>query len=136
MQDAIKQYGLVDLSTYLPKRPTAEQLSIIYEMFQDSLDGEFYDPARFAQHYKPYGFDAGATEDPVDVEGKMTRPAAAPVSRPAPAPAVSMPVVEEEEDPPFDPDPPKTVVREAPKSETTGKSPQEILAMLRNRNKA
>lgn len=141
MMEAINQYGLVDLSTYLPKRPTPEQLAAMFEMFQASLDGELYDPARWAQFYKPYGFDAGPRGGD-DGETKPVRPA--PVSRPAPAVAAPAPapVVIAEEDlyqaeddsPPFDADTPKVVVKEEATA-TAGKSPQEILAMLRNRNK-
>jgi hypothetical protein len=143
MQEAIDKFGLVDLSTYLPKRPTPEQLAIIFEMFQASLDGELYDPAQFAQHYKPFGFDSSSADDADGGEGKRTQ-RSAPMSRPAPAPApvaapkpAPAPVAEEssdEEDPPFEPDAPKSVVKEEAAA-TTGKSPQEILAMLRNRNK-
>jgi hypothetical protein len=132
MQDAIEQYGLVDLSSYLPKKPNAEQLSVIYEMFQESLDGNLYDPARFAQHYKPYGFDSGSNDDPADVEGKVTRTTQRPVSRPAVSIPATPAVVEDTQ---VEPEAPKTVVKEEVKTETTGKSPQEILAMLRNRNK-
>lgn len=136
MQEAIAQYGLVDLATYLPKKPTAEQLAIMFEMFQASLDGEMYDPAKWSQHYKPYGFDAAGGDDPDGGEGKKVqrtfapaRPAApAPVAAPAPAP-VAAPVAEAEEAPAAEPTP-----TPAPAAATTGKSPQEILAMLRNRN--
>lgn len=140
MQAAIAQYGLVDLSTYLPKRPNEEQLAAMYEMFVASLDGELYDPEKWSQFYKPFGFEASPEDD--GGEGRRTSrvstPAATPVARP-----VTKPVVQEDadQDPPFDPDPPKatTPVVEAKPAETAtataGKSPQEILAMLRNRNK-
>lgn len=134
MQEAIDTHGLVDLATYLPKRPTPEQLAIIFEMFQASLDGDLYDPARFSQHYKPFGFDSGSDDE--DGEGKRSAPArpAAPV-RPA-APAAPAP---------RDPEPTTESVKtsaqpweddalKSPASPTAGKSPQEILAMLRNRN--
>lgn len=137
MLAAIEQYGLVDLSTYLPKRPSQEQLAIMFEMFQASLDGEMYDPARWAQHYKPFGFDSSASEDAEGGEGKrVTR--SAPVSRPA----VSVPVVTpkattvvEDETPPWTDDAPVEEVKEVTAAPAAGKSPQEILAMLRNRNK-
>jgi len=138
MQAAIEQHGLVDLATYLPKRPTAEQLAIIFEMFQQSLDGELYDPARWSQHYKPFGFDSSASDDPEGGEGKrVTRSAPVTRSEPTPTPKVTTPVVQESDDndPPFDADPPKTEVKEEAAPATAGKSPQEILAMLRNRNK-
>ena len=138
---AIKQYGLVDLSTYLPKRPTEEQLSLIFQMFQDSLDGELYDPAKYAAHYKPFGFDTAEATEAEGGEGKTSRPQ----SRPAPQAArvqvpTTKPVVVESveaEDPPFEAEV-KTVVKEvetATAGATPAKSPQEILAMLRNRNK-
>lgn len=140
MQAAIDQYGLVDLSTYLPKRPTPEQLAIIYDMFLASMDGELYDPEAWSQHYKPFGFDAA---DPAEDGGEGRTPRApAPVSRPttvapratpAPVPAVKEEV--ESDDPPFDADPPKEEKVTETATATAGKSPQEILAMLRNRNK-
>lgn len=141
MQDAIDQYGLVDLSTYLPKRPTEEQLTAMFEMFQASLDGEKYDPARWAQHYKPYGFETG-NDDDSDGEQRtsraarpVARPAPAPVARPAPAPATA-PVAEDTA--PWAEDSTDTTVSApapAPAASTDGakKSPQEILAMIRNR---
>ena len=129
---AIDKYKLVDLSTYLPKKPTPEQLAIIYEMFQASLDGELYDPAKWSMHYKPFGFDTGTSED--DGEGvkpirnvstpRVVVPTVAPVKVPAP-------VVDET--PPRDVDE-KVEVKETATA-TAGKSPQEILQMLRNRNK-
>lgn len=142
-QAAIDQYGLVDLSTYLPKKPTAEQLAIIYEMFLASLEGELYDPAKWSQHYKPFGFDSGTSDDADGGEGKSARatytPRPAPVVTPTPTPVAETEVAEEA---------PVTATIVAPKEEvketvsatsataaTAGKSPQEILAMLRNRNK-
>lgn len=138
MQQAIDTYGLVDLSTYLPKRPGEEQLSVMFEMFQASLDGELYDPAKWAQHYKPFGFDAGTSEDD-DGEQRTAR-----VSRPstvsAPVaprvPAVHQAPVTEDDTPPFDTDAkaaPSTASVSSSPTETAKKTPQEILAMLKNR---
>jgi hypothetical protein len=134
MQDAIAQYGLVDLSTYLPKRPTPEQLGIIFEMFQASLEGELYDPAKWSQHYKPYGFDSNNSDDADGGEGKRSArqtftPQTSVIQQ---TPVVQVPVTDtvvEEDDTPFVTET-KTVTEPAP---TAGKSPQEILAMLRNR---
>jgi hypothetical protein len=144
MLAAIDQYGLVDLATYLPKRPTPEQLALIFEMFQDSLDGELYDPAKYSQHYKPFGFDS-SNDDADGGEGKRAAARAAQTSRvqvPTTQPKIVLPEADAEDDtPPFDADPPKTEVKTVVKEEVTangataGKSPQEILAMLRNRNK-
>jgi hypothetical protein len=135
----IEQYKLVDLATYLPKRPTAEQLAIIYDMFQASLEGELYDPEKWAAHYKPFGFDTGAAstatvEDDDDEEShRPVRPVARPSSLILPKVEVEE-VVEEE----VVVETPKVEVKEEAKVTTpapAGKSPQEILAMLRNRNK-
>ena len=140
-QAAIAQFGTVDLATYLPKRPTPEQLAIMFEMFQESLDGELYDPARWSQHYKPFGFESAApTDDAEGGEGKkvtrttFTQRPAAPAVTPKAAPIV----VPEDNEEDFEADPPKAEVKEtvsATAAPTAGKSPQEILAMLRNRNK-
>jgi len=140
--DAINKHGLVKLSDYLPKRPTPEQLAIIFEMFQESIDGELYDPEKFSKHYKPFGFDsADSGDDAEGGEGKRTKPAYNPrtVSVPVTQPKVVVPETKvelDDNDPPFDvdPKPEKEVVTETATA-TTGKSPQEILAMLRNRPK-
>lgn len=54
---AIEKYGLFNLSDFLPNKPDSDQLRVIQEMFEASLDGEPYDPSRFARYYKPYGFE-------------------------------------------------------------------------------
>lgn len=47
-RDAIAQHGLFNLSEFMPKRPTPEELVCIREMFEASLAGEAYDPERWA----------------------------------------------------------------------------------------
>lgn len=54
---AIEQYGLKNLSDFLPKRPGDKELEIIKEMFGASVDGQPYDPERWASYYKPVGLD-------------------------------------------------------------------------------
>lgn len=54
-RDAMDKFGIPDLSTYLPKRPTAEEISIIFDMFNASVAGELYDPERWGAHFKPKG---------------------------------------------------------------------------------
>lgn len=44
-----------DLSTRLPPKPDAEAVKVISEMFEGSVDGEWYDPERWGQYFAPYG---------------------------------------------------------------------------------
>lgn len=140
MMEAINQYGLADLSSYLPKKPTPEHLAAMFEMFQASLDGELYDPDRWSKFYKPYGMDS--VNDDVEVDEDSAKPAKA--SKVALAKASSViqvkkpPVVEEDTDSDDDSEETEeeTPTTKTVKESTAGtKSPQEILAMLRNRNK-
>lgn len=146
---AIEQYGLPKLSDYLPKRPTDEQKAAMFEMFTASLDGELYDPARWSKFYKPFGFDSAEGDDSDGGEGVRTsRPAySAPkpvttavprsVTTAVPKPAFVAPVVNEDDVDAAEESfkaPVKELVGET--TAPAGKSPQEILAMLRNRNKA
>jgi hypothetical protein len=58
---AIEQYGLFNLNDYLPKRPDEAHLNAIVEMFHASVDGQMYDPDRWAKFYKPYGLKETAS---------------------------------------------------------------------------
>lgn len=51
---AIEQHGLTDLSKYLGARPTAAQVEMIYQMFQDSLGGLPFDHETFGAVFRPY----------------------------------------------------------------------------------
>ena len=120
-QAAIAQHGLFDLKSFLPKKPGEVELKVIKEMFEASVDGEAYDPARWSQYYRPAGVSQ-ATGDPLkpsaprhDEEEAMAAPAAssAPVTPSAPAAA---PV-------------------ESAGSTDGASRAQDILAMIRNRQK-
>jgi hypothetical protein len=139
--EAIDKFGLVKLSEYLPKRPTEEQMAAMFEMFQASLDGELYDPARWSKFYKPFGFDSASGEDDGSGgEGQRTARAsytprpAAPVAAPKPAPVIVNEPDDSDDEPSSVSTPVKETVAETA-SAGAAKSPQEILAMLRNRNK-
>jgi hypothetical protein len=58
----IEQYGLFNLADFLPKKPDTDHLNAIQEMFEASLNGDAYDPARFANFYRPYGLEYDATK--------------------------------------------------------------------------
>lgn len=65
---AIEKYGCFELKDFIPKKPTAEEVGIIADMFNASINGEEYDPARFAQYYRPAGlkYDASAITETSD----------------------------------------------------------------------
>ena len=58
-RDAIQKHGLFNLTDFVPKKPTAEEQDIIFQMFKDSLAGLPYDPDKYGAYYKPYGFNGG-----------------------------------------------------------------------------
>ena len=127
---AIEQYGLFDLKSFLPKKPGEVELKVMKEMFEASVDGEAFDMERWGQYFKPAGMGGS---------GQATGSAstAAPVAKAAPAPAV------DEEDAPFKqaaPAPAEKVAEAAPAASTGGSEAsaraQDILAMIRNRQKA
>ena len=119
-QAAIKQYGLFNLSDFLPKKPGEVELKVMKEMFEASVDGEPYDMERWGQYFKPAGMSQN-TGDPKATPKASSAPVAsddyddepAPVAKAAPAPA--------------------------PKAEASAggdSRAQDILAMIRNRQKA
>ena len=126
-QAAINQYGLFNLKDFLPKKPTDVELKVIKEMFEASVDGEAYDMERWGQYFKPAGMSA-ATGDPV------ARPAASvPASRPVAAPAAH------EDEAPWEesaaPVAQAAPAQSAPAPSESASRAQDILAMIRNRNK-
>jgi hypothetical protein len=120
---AIDEHGLYNLSDFLPKRPSEVELNAIKEMFEASVDGDAYDVERFGQYYRPYGVDAPAGSSTSDTPA----PAATPTPAPAAAPAAPEPVVEAAPEP--------APVATAP-AESGGKSADDILAMIRARQKS
>ena len=113
---AVDSFGLHNLADFLPKQPSEVELQAIKEMFEASVDGQPYDTERWGQYYRPYG---------VSVPDAPTAPVAvaapAPVAEAAPVAPVAAPVAE-----------PAPAV-EAPAE--GGKSAEDILAMIRSRQK-
>ena len=122
-RDAINTHGLFSLNDFLPKKPDADSLNAIFEMFEASVDGQLYDPERFADFYRPYGLDAPA---------KGSTPAPAPAPTPAPAPA-PVPEAKPEPAPVAEPAPAPEPVATAPAGADEKPSAQDILAMIRAR---
>ena len=116
---AVETYGLFNLSDYLPKKPDEVALGVIKAMFESSVDGEAYDAEKFAQYYRPYGVDKpnGSSFTPVT-------PKAAPKAETT----VKEETVTEVK--------PEATPVETPKTETSGKSAEDILAMIRSRQKS
>jgi hypothetical protein len=115
---AINTHGLFDLSSFLPKKPTDVELKVMKEMFEASVDGEAYDMERWGQYFKPAGMGQ-ATGDPVAKS----------------APRAAAPVDEDADDEPAVQSAPAPKA-EAPAASTESASrAQDILAMIRNRQK-
>ena len=127
---AIDKFGLYELKDFLPARPTADHYTAIAEMFEASVNGDLYDPARWGNYYKPYGVDA-----PAGAPSPSLQKASAPVAKPA--------AEASDDTPPFDTDeqeqkvtPKVTAPAQAAPSDGAKKSADDILAMIRNRKQA
>jgi len=118
---AIEKYGLFNLAEFLPKKPGEVELRVIKEMFEASVDGQEYDVQRWGQYYKPPGLDAGPAQD---TDSTSTPPA--PQAR-----------ASAEEDVGVEEDVAPTAPVRAPQadSKTSSQKAEDILAMIRNRQK-
>ena len=118
-QAAIDQFGLFNMSDFLPKKPGETELRVISDMFQASVDGEPYDADRWGAYYKPAGFQTNAT---VDGHGDARASVAtAPVivdDEPEEAPVVTV-----------------KAASPAPADKAPSQRAEDILAMIRNRQK-
>ena len=126
--EAIEAHGLHNLTDFLPKRPGEEELRVMKEMFEASVNGEQYDPDRWGAYFRPAGMAAPAGGSPPAPAPQAT---AAPAPQPAPAPV-------EASAPPFDADPVTESAPEAsePVAATASGGTQkaeDILAMIRSR---
>ena len=116
-RSAIDTFGLFDLSAFLPKKPTDVELKVMKEMFEASVDGEAYDMDRWGQYFKPAGMGS-ATGDPNAKRASASEDEEAPFdSEPAAAPA------------------PKAATAAPAASNESASRAQDILAMIRNRQK-
>lgn len=118
--EAIEKYGLFNLNDWAPKRPTADGINAIFEMFEASVEGELYDPERWARYYKPWGLEYEGESKPA-----ATTTTAAPVAAPVVEAAPAVEIVAEK--------PTETVTESHSVSAPTSTSAQDILAKIRNR---
>jgi hypothetical protein len=112
---AIEQFGLFNLSDFLPKKPGEVELKVLKEMFEASVDGQPYDSDKWGAYFKPAGFQGGN-------EKASSDDTPAPVAKAAPAPVVA----EDEDEAPA----PTAPVQAAKPSSAKA---EDILAMIRNR---
>jgi len=121
-QAAIDQFGLFNLSDFLPKKPTEADLKVLVEMFHASVEGEPYDAERWGAYYKPFGLDVGNASKPAAPAADDADETPAPVAKAAPA-------VDEDDTPA------PTAPVAAPAAAPSSQRAEDILAMIRNRQK-
>ena len=124
--EAIETHGLHNLTDFLPKRPGEEELRVMKEMFEASVNGEQYDPDRWGSYFRPAGMAA-----PAGGSAPASAPAPQATAAPSPAPQPTAP-------PPFEAD---SVQESAPAASEPVEAPaaggsqkaEDILAMIRSR---
>lgn len=121
--EAIESQGLYNLGDFLPKRPSEEDLRVMKEMFEASVDGQSYDAERWGNYFRPAGM-----QKPEGSSDSVPAPQAAPA--PA-APAVS-------QDVPFETAPatPTAPIATPAPAADSGNKAEDILAMIRSRQSA
>lgn len=129
-RDAIEKFGLYNLADFLPKKPNEQELRIIKEMFEASVNGEPFDMDRWGAYFKPAGMMNTAAPSR-NSDDDAPAPKAVVQSRPAPVAKA------EDDDPPFDVDGDDTPAPTAPvqAAKPASQRAEDILAMIRNRQK-
>jgi hypothetical protein len=118
---AVTQYGLFDLKSFLPKKPTDNELKFIKEMFEASVEGEAFNMERWGQYYKPDGMKGNAPQQ------AFVQPASTPVDRPA----INTSTQSADHD-----DTPATETPSIAASSESGSRAADIIAMIRKRQEA
>jgi hypothetical protein len=118
--EAIEKFGLFDLSSFLPKKPTDVELKVMKDMFEASVDGKPYDPDRWGAYFRPGGMaaPAGSPAPSAPEEASATS---------TPAPAKAAPASS------FDDDDDAATAPVAKPAQASGSNAQDILAMIRAR---
>ncbi len=130
-RSAVDTHGLHNLGDYLPKKPSAEDVKIIAEMFKASVDGELYDESRFGQHYRPPGMASSNS-----TASKPATTTATPTPAPQAEVKVETPVVETKVEAPAAQPEVATATATVTATATDDKSKasaDDILAMIRAR---
>lgn len=88
---AIENYGLYNLSDFTYSEPSRDEQQVIWNMFEDSIAGESYDPDKYEKYFVPLGYskykndnkekvETGTNEDemeikkPVNISSKKSVP--------------------------------------------------------------
>lgn len=124
--EAVEKYGLFNLTDFLPKKPGTDAINTIAEMFEASVNGELYDPAKWANFYKPAGFNNNNSSVTSRVTPNVASKVTSTVSE-SPTETASTEVVE-----PKTETPPVTASVDTP-SEEVRKKPDDILADIKAR---
>ena len=125
-RQSIDTHGLYNLNDFMPKRPSDDELRVIMEMFEASVDGEAYDAERWSNYFRPSGM-AARTGDPQ----KAASPQATATSQSAPVAPAPAPVAETTTDTGWQE--PTTPPAAEPAAEPAAGGAQDILAMIRSR---
>lgn len=121
-REAIEKFGLFNLNDFMPKKPTDVEVKVIKEMFEASVDGQPFDMERWGQYFKPSGM-AGAGANAVGGDDDApVKTVSAPAAKPAPA----------EDETPWT----ASKAEETPAPAKPSAQANDILAMIRNRQKA
>lgn len=126
---AIDSHGLFNLADFLPKKPSEVELKVIKEMFEASVDGQAYDAERWGAYYKPAGLNTGSASNDDDTAAPAAKAAPAPAAKAVPAAALA------EDDAPFETDDAPTPSAPVAKPAASTQRAEDILAMIRNRQK-
>ena len=121
-QGIIDTHGLHNLGDYLPKKPTEVEIKVMEEMFRASVDGEPYDADKYSQYFRPGGFKAPATGSGTVA---LETPVVAPATQSQPQPVVAEPT----------PQPTEPAPQPAPAESGASSKAEDILAMIRARQK-
>lgn len=121
---AIEQHGLFDLAEFLPKKPSAAELTIMKEMFEASVDGQPYDTDKWGAYFRPRGvFTTNAASAPTNADRAVQTESVTAASS----------TVETSDSPFIDDEAPIPTASAVAPPAAGGQRAEDILAMIRNR---
>ena len=121
-EKSVEEKVKYNLSEFLPKKPSEQELKVMKEMFEASVDGRPYDADRWGAYYRPAGVNAPVTGNAPSTSADT----------PAPATDVATPPVTEVKVEAPAPQPAPEPVAQADGA-SKGSKAEDILAMIRSR---